>query len=169
MTMYNKGDYTLRRLLPNEWQAYRDIRLEALKNEPAVFGSNYDREFAFTEDEWRKRLSNHDQAMFILVFHDEVIGITGVLIHHEDREAVKLIASYIRREHRGKGLSTLFYRARLDWAISRGFKKAIVSHRASNTASKAANQKFGFRYTHSAMTKWPDGIEAEEKFYSLKL
>lgn len=45
----------------------------------------------------------------------------------------------------------------------------IVSHRAGNDASKAANQRFGFSFTHLETTVWPDGKLDNEVFYKLDL
>ena len=41
-----KDKYRLRRLLPSQWEDYKLIRLEALKTNPEMFGSNYAKEVA---------------------------------------------------------------------------------------------------------------------------
>lgn len=104
------------------------------------------------------------------LFHDnDLVGMTGIVCHKDDPEKAALIASYIRPEHRGKGLSSLLYEARLDWAKANRIKAVTVSHRISNMPSMAANQRFGFRYTHAKSKLWPDGVEADEVFYVLDL
>lgn len=45
----------------------------------------------------------------------------------------------------------------------------MVSHRAGNESSKAANQKFGFKYLHANNVSWPDGEFADELVYVLDL
>ena len=61
------------------------------------------------------------------------------------------------------------YKARLEWIRQQpGVEKVIVSHRASNLASKFANQKFGFVQTHVSERTWPDGITEPEFHYELK-
>lgn len=169
MTIYTKDHYSLRRFLPADWAIYKIIRLEALKNDPAVFGSNYDKEFKYEDEEWRSILENPERAFFGLFHDNTLIGVTGVARKKDKEDEVILVASYIHRTHRGKGLSELFYKARLDWARNNGYKHVIVSHRISNEASKAANQKHGFRYTHSEKEIWPDGIEADQLYYVLDL
>lgn len=43
--------YELRRLEIGEWQQYKKIRLEALSSAPEVFGSNYQKEAAYSDAE----------------------------------------------------------------------------------------------------------------------
>jgi hypothetical protein len=38
-----------------DWQALREIRLQALRDAPDAFASTYAREAAFGEDEWHRR------------------------------------------------------------------------------------------------------------------
>ena len=39
----------------NDWQALREIRLQALRDAPDAFASTYAREAALDEDEWHRR------------------------------------------------------------------------------------------------------------------
>lgn len=165
--MQDKTTYYIRQFTIADKEIYKQIRLESLQREPAVFGSSYKREVAFEETEWENRLNNPNSGSFGLYYGDILIGTTGILIPQPG--TALLIASYIRKEHRGKGLSRLLYQTRIDWARNQGIKSIVVSHRKSNLLSRAANQHFGFRYTHEEMTTWPDGQEEENVYYCLEL
>jgi RimJ/RimL family protein N-acetyltransferase len=80
-----------------------------------------------------------------------------------------LSASFIRGEYRGRGLSALYYQTRIDWAREQGYTDVYVAHRIGNDASRAANQKFGFKYTHTETTTWPDGTVSDKLWYRLIL
>lgn len=161
--------FTIRRLLPSDVNLFRELRLEALRFEPGVYGSNYLKESQYTDDEWLNRLSNHDAAFYAVYHGDEPIGVTGVVVNWHDAEDALFIASYIRKSYRGKGLSRLFYEQRLAWAREMGLKTATVGHRESNLPSKQANQRFGFRFTHREPTNWPDGTSEDILYYKLML
>ncbi len=78
--------------------------------------------------------------------------------------------SYLLPEYRGRGLSRLFYEARLRWIVEQErFERVVVSHRRSNEPSKRANERFGFVMTGTARTTWPDGTDDDELLYELRL
>ena len=163
----------IRRLSADDWLAFSQIRLTALKTDPRVFGSNYERESQFFEEDWRNSLNKNDSAIF-MIFEDETpIGMTSVSIDREDPtgKTALLWGSWLAPEYRGKGLSDLMYQARIDWAKDHpNVEKIIVSHRASNLASKYANQKHGFvKFTHKNKKIWTDGATEDEIFYELKI
>ena len=169
MTSLSGGEFTLRRLALADWTLLKNVRLEALSKEPKVFGGSLVNESSLPDDYWKNGLSELGKAYFGLFSDEDCVGLTGIFRHRELSDAAILVASYIRKAHRGKGLSSLFYEARIDWAKVNQVKKIIVSHREGNVVSKAANQKFGFVYTHSEDKVWPDGEADQNVFYELNL
>lgn len=163
------NNYTIRPLGPEDVAAYKAIRLEALQTEPGVFCSSYAREAAFDDETWVKRLTNPNAAHFGLYADAELIGITGIIKDTQKEGDAHMVQSYIRKEHRGKQLSRMFYEARLNWAKANNVQRVIVGHRLSNTTSKAANQRYGFVYTDQEMQDWPDGSREEVLNYVLEL
>jgi len=169
MSAYIRSDYSLRRLLPEEWPLLKAIRLEALATDPSVFGNSLTVESLFPDRQWLQRLEATQNAIWGLFFKSKLAGITGIFTNMEDPSEARLTTSFIRAEHRGKGLASLYYDARIAWAKERGLQRLVVTHRAGNEASRAANQRAGFRFTHSEPRTWPDGTEADNLFYLLEL
>jgi GNAT superfamily N-acetyltransferase len=162
--------YRLERFNPEDWEKFKVIRLEALEMEPAVFSPSTV-ESLRTENEWRAVLCDVDKAVFGLYFIDELIGLTGLF---KDRgsfggETALCVMSYIRKEHRGKGLSRMFYETRIKAAKAMGCSKFKTGHRASNKSSQMANQRFGFVMTENKSHIWPDGSSEDILEYELKL
>jgi len=160
---------TLRRATDDDWEAVRDIRLEALQTEPGVFGSNYARESAFDEPRWREWCAGEGRAVFLLYDDDRVVGLTGVITDRDDPTTAVCVASYLQPAYRGRGLSRGFYQARIDWAREHGYRRLTVGHRESNVISMRANQAFGFQETHRAPYTWHDGTVESEVCYALAL
>lgn len=161
--------YLLKRILPTDWEDYKTIRLEALHTNPDKFGSSYQKEVAYSDETWRTLLENESSAIFGLYYQGVLVGLTGVALYNGDHSKAILFSSFVKEEHRGKGLSKLFYAERIAWARGKGCVAILVSHRAGNEVSKAANQRFGFQYTHSEQVLWPDGVRDEELMYTLTL
>jgi GNAT superfamily N-acetyltransferase len=118
------------------------------------------------EEQWLARLTNPESCCFGLYDHDELIGITGIVI--EDGKGY-LTQSYIREQHRRRRLSRLLYKTRIDWAKEHGLKRLLAGHRVSNVISKAANQHFGFQFSHTQSRNWPDGGTEDMVYYVLDI
>lgn len=164
------SSYTIRQFTAADVSIYRAIRLEALQTEPGFFGNSYATELAYANEQWLARITNPYGACFGLYHLNDLIGITAIIILDKDKaHTAYMTQSYIRPAHRGKGLSKLLYNARLQWAREQGIVRLLIGHRRSNISSMKANQKFGFRYTHSESRTWPDGITEDMLHYELLL
>ena len=164
--------YLIRRLEESDWQIFKQIRLEALSTDPDVFGSTYAAESERSEEQWREPLRSPKYSIFAVFAGEAPRGITGVVLDRNDphERTASLWGSWLAPDVRGKGLSKLFYESRVKWAKEHPtIERVIVSHRASNLASKFANQSFGFVETHVTSKVWNDGIEEDEIHYELIL
>ncbi|RFS26756.1 GNAT family N-acetyltransferase [Chitinophaga silvatica] len=160
------GTYSIRQLNPNEAQLYKAIRLEAIRTEPSMFRCSTPAEEDLSDAQWQERVVS-PRSVFGLYENDTIIGMTSILLLNE-QEAF-LGQSYIRKEFRGKGLASLFYKVRLEFAYGLNLKRLTVSHRANNTISKAANQRAGFQFSYREPAEWLDGTNDDVLYYVLEL
>jgi len=163
-------EFTTRRLREPDWALFAELRLRSLRSDPAVFGSTFEEEGKQGDDEWKAAVSDERTAIFGLFFGDVPIGISAISYYRSDpaRKTAILWGTWIEPEYRGKGLSEMLYRERLEWARGEeALTRIIVSHRESNAASKKANQKFGFSPTGATQRVWPDGVTEAEHHYEL--
>ena len=54
-------------------ERYKAFRLYSLKTAPGAFGSTYEREIAFTNDDWYNRLANPIATTFIAVQSNQTV------------------------------------------------------------------------------------------------
>lgn len=166
------SDISIRALDSAEWEMLRDFRLHALKSAPGAFALSYEECAAWSLQQWRAGISAPTHQIFGLFDRENLIGITGVVTRREDPsgQTALLVMSYIEPAYRGRGLSDLLYQARLNWIRQSGrFRTVHVSHRASNEASRRANQRHGFVKTGAQLFRWPDGTVEDEVHYELTL
>ena len=165
-------NFTIRRLTEENWFELSQIRLKALLSDPQVFGSNYEREKDTPEDDWRNLLRSDENAVFLIYENEKPIGMTCISISRDDatKKTALMWGSWLAPEFRRKGLSELMYNARISWAKEQPtVEKITVSHRASNLSSKFANQKHGFKLTHTKEKVWTDGTTEDDVCYELIL
>jgi len=163
---------TIRPLKLTDWVEFKDFRLQALQAAPGVFHSSYELEVTNQPEQWQCTLANPASQVFGLFDEEHLVGITAVFPSREDPsgETAMLAMSFILPEYRGRGLSRLLYKARLDWIRSQGvFQRIVVSHRASNEVSRRAIERHGFLPTRTAPRTWPDGTVEDELFYELQI
>jgi GNAT superfamily N-acetyltransferase len=122
---------------------YKEIRLQSLLVDPAVFTSTYARESAFTQEKWRQRLNSVHTATVVvyesqppLVDEDvdatisgKWVGIMTILAPSALREHIRpkavevgeetqvygLFGMWTHPEHRQKGLGRRLVEAGLEW------------------------------------------------------
>lgn len=166
-----ENNYSIRQLNSDDWQLFREMRLRAVSEFSNYFLDNASNCEARDESFWREMLSKDDCAIFGLFDKNTHIGITGAFRWKESREDTVILGmSYLLANYRGRGLSRLFYEARINWAKEqKGINRIIVSHRQENAASKAANQNFGFQYYESEEITFGDGSKGLDIRYELKI
>ncbi|HEX4399353.1 MAG TPA: hypothetical protein VH136_17065, partial [Trebonia sp.] len=69
----------MRAIGPGDWELVRDVRLAALRDAPSAFASSYEREAAYSEEQWRGWFGDRF-AMFLADLPDraEPAGLAGV-------------------------------------------------------------------------------------------
>ncbi|MES2254219.1 MAG: GNAT family N-acetyltransferase [Pseudomonadota bacterium] len=162
----------IRALEPSEWEILREFRLASLRDAPGVFATGYDAAAMWLPDDWRAETKGPDHQVFGLFDEKRLIGITATFTYRGDPtgQTALLAMSFILPPYRGRGLSRMFYEARLAWIWAQPqFRRVIVSHRKSNEASRRANQRHGFVQTSTASHTWPDGETEDEIFYELEI
>ena len=149
-------------LTPDEWQLYRQIRLEALLLEPQAFGSSYADAVQRPDSSWQERLVEAQAGKKgWLLFAKESDRITGMVGAYrvDDSDVVEIISVYVTKEKRGQGVATALMAAILEEVGRSGiFRKAVLSVNADQTAAVALYRRFGFQIVGEKTGVMGDGL-----------
>src|SRR6202012_805987 len=106
----------IRQLYASDAPAYRQIRLDALRQEPQAFCSSFQSESQKPELFMEHCLKTGDLAnlMFGAFAGEELVGIAGFV-----KEQAEVIQVYVDANHRGKGLGKQLLIALLNDAFGR--------------------------------------------------
>ena len=137
----------VRGTVADDWQALRDIRLEALRDAPTAFGSTYEQETERGEAHWRDRIARGGTFLAFVpeVSATEPSGLIGG--YQEDPVTVELVSMYVRPRARGRGVGEALVATVIDWA---GNRKAECVHlwvTETNAPARALYERCGFAPT----------------------
>lgn len=98
-------------LKKEQWQDYRDIWLEALKESPEAFTATYEDQSAISDDIWKQRLDavirERDGIIVFALVDNKPIGMVGA--YFEDNPKFRHIATvwgaYVKPEYRKQGVA----------------------------------------------------------------
>jgi ribosomal protein S18 acetylase RimI-like enzyme len=141
----------VREITGDDWEQLRDVRLAALAEAPSAFGSSYAREVAFTEEQWRGRISERSVTFFARVDSADsapvaaaTAGLAGVYV--EDGTA-NLVSMWVRPSARGLGVGKALIEAAAAWAKTRGFAALFLWVTEANTSARRLYDQCGFTPT----------------------
>src|SRR5215216_3698054 len=91
---------------PRDWRDLRAIRLEALRSEPAAFSSSFEETLTWSDEDWRRRLTNEPRLHLLARVQNRPIGMVGGYLGSDDGdESVAMVfGMYVTSEQRGKGI-----------------------------------------------------------------
>jgi GNAT superfamily N-acetyltransferase len=116
-----------------------------LREAPYAFGSTYAREVAFTEEQWRGRISNRSVTyLAYLPENPEPVGLAGVYVENGVADVVSM---WVRPSARGHGVGEALIGATADWAKARGYASLLLWVTESNTPARKLYDRCGFALT----------------------
>jgi len=134
---------TVCRLVADEWQSYRAIRLAMLQESPAAFCSTHDDAVTYDEQLWKQRLTDN----VVLVAH---VGRTtaGSVMFSErgvtDPGDCSLNGMWVDPAFRRTGVAQALVHAVVAQAQTAGKRRVILHVVADNTAARALYEREGF-------------------------
>ncbi len=149
---------SVRRLDPEDWELYRRVRLDALKEAPYAFGSTYEHEVQFDAANWRRRIAR--RPTFVAEVDGAVVG-TVTTGDSDVTGAAALIAMWVDPRHRRRGVGDLLVKTVLDWTAEQGYREAFLWVTAVNAAAERLYARNGFVRTGASQDVRPGELEYE--------
>jgi ribosomal protein S18 acetylase RimI-like enzyme len=135
---------TIRRLTTDDFDAYRQVRLAALRETPGAFGSTYEGESRLSQADWVRRLANEKRAVFVTEEDGEVLGLAAGAPDDEDPQAGFLLSMWVDPRARGRGHGDALVQAVLQWLEAGGYGLARLHVTEGNEPAAVLYRRNGF-------------------------
>ncbi len=101
------GNIKVVHLSPSQWQQYKELRLEALKNEPQAMLTAYEKAKDYSDEEWQSRLEKSSQNIYFAEKENSLAGMTGIKFGEmpKSEHVVTIWGVYVKPEYRGLGVA----------------------------------------------------------------
>ena len=128
-----------------DWPAVRDIRLRALADAPAAFGSTLARELAFDDAEWQRRVAPVDCILALV--GGEPIGMVSTMPEAGRADERHLVGMWVDPRHRGTQVATRLMEAVFVAAAAGGALSMSLWVADGNPAARRLYERMGFTGT----------------------
>lgn len=159
----NRDPISIITLTPDDWQEYKNIRLETLKREARAFHSRYEDSLAFSDQYWKGRLSDQNEIHLFARCGGKIIGTINAALKNEgeDESTAEIHGFYVNADYRGMGIGTLL----IETLIEKIKEKAEISRirlwvKETQLSARHVYESIGFVFVERAgehalvMEKW---------------
>ena len=137
--------HSIQLLSPEQWKIFKEIRLEALRKSPNSFGSTFEIESFFTQNDWINKLKN-TKDLHLVALSDNFKPI-GLIILKPYQEQVGIFGTYVNPTFRGRGIASDLMHAVIEYAIKKCFSEIILDVYDQNTPAIELYKRKGFIFT----------------------
>jgi GNAT superfamily N-acetyltransferase len=127
--------------------AFRRVRLDALRLHPEAFGSAYEDEAVLDRAQFAERLSAPGLIRFgAFDRRGEMVGLVGLQIRTgaKERHKARLFSMYVEAAHRGTGLAQRLIEAVIAGARDAGAIMLQLSMASTNASARRLYGRMGF-------------------------
>ena len=159
------GTSIIRQFETNEWQAYKDLRLNALKESPEAFGSIFEDAVKYEDIQWKNRIAeasaDNNYPMAALV-GDEFVGLGWVVIEPPKYDVAHLYQMWVNPRFRKLGLGRALVESGINWAGSRGTRSMMLEVTCGDRPARRLYDSLGFVPTGDPVPVWSDANRLEQ-------
>ena len=156
----DREEILIRTLHPDEWEAYKKLRLEALQTEPQAFATLYADALQTPDASWRERLERVETTQESwMLFADSGGTLVGmVAAYTREPGVVEIVSVYVTASMRGRGISRLLMEAILGEIVANAsVRRLTLTVNKSQTIAVALYRSLGFQVTEEVVVPLGDG------------
>jgi ribosomal protein S18 acetylase RimI-like enzyme len=144
----------------------KELRLEALRNDPGAFGSTYEGTLQRPDNWWKERLeaAELDPSRTMLFAEEEgrLVGMAGAY-PEEDLQNVDIVSMYVSPAFRRRGIA----RELLDRVIAKQEGNVCLCVNQDQVAARKLYESYGFVTIAETNLTRPDGSEYVQLYMRL--
>ena len=162
-------EIVVRPLNSDDWEAFRNLRLKALREEPIAYGISVDDEAGKSDEEWKSICSDafhgNGKWFFVAEHEGKLIGMLGAteLFGTHMRHQVEICSAFVEASFRKQGVLTEMYiglRRRLE-EVPYLEQMIVWVTLYENQKSKSLFENFGFILAGTLSRT----VKFEDKYY----
>jgi RimJ/RimL family protein N-acetyltransferase len=162
------GEVRIITLDPERWAEFRELRLQALRGDPAAFGSSYEESREEPEAFWRGRLEDAQRKIENITLFAEIdgrlVGMMGMFrrVRIKTKHVATVFGVYVDPAARGRGIAGQLMQALLDEiSLIPEIVKLELTVNTENPVALALYRRFGFEICGTAHR----GLKIGERYY----
>lgn len=137
----------IRRLEPDEWELYKEVRLASLRDAPHAFGATLDEAMERADESWRAGLEKRTQLVAIV--GGIAVATVGGIVDPSDG-AAELVSMWVAPDWRRCGLGAELVQALVSWAAAEAFPQVRLWVATDNEVAERLYARCGFSRTGEA-------------------
>jgi RimJ/RimL family protein N-acetyltransferase len=154
--------------------SFRELRLEALKDNPTAFGQDHDENILRPQSYWEKTLTinNEEQALFFAERNGQLLGMTGIYrsLSKKNLHSAGIWGVYVKPDWRGRHISQALIQFCLDWAKQKSVVVVKLAVVTNNLSAIRCYKNCGFTtYGKESKALRLDGIYYDEYLMSCEI
>lgn len=154
------SDIEIIQLPPEQWQRYREIRLETLREEPQAFGSTYADMTQRPPEYWQGRLTDSQRGeksrLLFAQIGERLVGMIGVF--YPEPDVAEIVSVYASKAVRGRGSGKMLMEGILAEIGQReGIRKVVLGVNKQQAAAVGLYRRFGFEVVEEREEVREDG------------
>ena len=157
-------EIAVRALTEDEWETFRHLRLEALRDSPDAFVASHEDEEGKPEEFWRARMRR--SVRLVAEADDEMVGVVSIGDAAEGVEnGGQLFGLWVHPDWRGRSVAANLVRQGARIAAEQGLRQLYYWVGSDNGRAVVFASSFGFRPTDDRrpMRVGRKGVEPEEE------